>query len=60
MLTYTVSIASFGPSAESIVGHKLKRLFKNCEKIKIYGDIKETVNITNVNDVVSKISTILK
>ena len=40
-----------------IVGHKLKRLFKNCERIKIYGDIKETVNITNVNDVVSKIST---
>ena len=40
-----------------IAGHKLKRLFKNCEKVKIYGDIKQTVNITNVNDVVSKIST---
>ena len=40
-----------------IAGHKLKRLFKNCEKVKIYGDIKQTVNITNVNDIVLKIST---
>lgn len=40
-----------------LVGHKLKRLFKDCEKIKIYGDIKETVNITNVNEIVSEVIT---
>lgn len=38
-----------------IAGQKLKRLFKDFEKITVYGDIKETVNITNLNEIISEI-----
>lgn len=38
-----------------IAGQKLKRLFKDFEKITVYGDIKETVNITNLNKIISEI-----
>lgn len=38
-----------------IAGQKLKRLFKDFEKITVYGDINETVNITNLNEIISEI-----
>lgn len=40
-----------------IVGQKLKRLFKNYKKIKVYGDINKSVNITNVDKVIEEINT---
>ena len=38
-----------------IAGQKLKRLFKDFEKITVYGDIKKTVNTTNLNAIISEI-----
>lgn len=42
-----------------IAGQKLKRLFKDFEKITVYGDIKKTVNTTNLNAIISEICKLL-